>query len=438
MAIFHLSVKPVQRSKGRSAVSAGAYRSGEKLKDERQNKTFNYSEKKDIIHTEIIGWNGSRSELWNAAEMAENRKDSTTAREYEVALPLELSAENRQELALDFGKWLNEKYDCAVDVCLHAGHDSDQPHAHILTTTRAVDGDHLADKKLSREWSDSKRKKEGLVTRKVDLADVRKQWEAMVNTSLENNHISERVDHRSYKDRGLDLIPQPKMGPAASAIEKKGTRTRLGDGARDAKSHNAEIIDLAKRRDEKIIAAPAMSLSEKSDAIIKAIELRKRQTLQINDRKQEMMQRLSILKKTDYVNAEIPDYLADDRNVAIDRTTEARKILHESGNPIDRYFNKKQLAREEVKLNSISAEIKRDYGSEIRKSVTQAKKEIRYLQKGIEKRTDAVHKLDNNVEKLKAKLSTNEREKALQRRQEPALGSRISKHDRQNENGFGR
>lgn len=137
MVIFHFQANVIQRSKGRSAVAAAAYRAGIELMDERTGLSFDYSKKCGIGETFIIGWSGSRSELWNAAEAAEKRKDSTTAREYVVALPKELDPMDRQALARQLAELINDRYGVVVDVCLH-GVDSVNPHAHLLTTTREM------------------------------------------------------------------------------------------------------------------------------------------------------------------------------------------------------------------------------------------------------------------------------------------------------------
>lgn len=137
MAIFYFQARVVQRSKGHSAVAKAAYLAGVKLKNERTGLTYNHTNKMDIDCTFLFGWSGNREELWNMVEAAENRKDSTVAREYVVALPAELSIVQRQVLAIKLAKKIHDRYGVAVDLCLH-GANSENPHAHILTTTREV------------------------------------------------------------------------------------------------------------------------------------------------------------------------------------------------------------------------------------------------------------------------------------------------------------
>lgn len=234
MAIFHLSVKAVQRSKGRSAVAAAAYRSGEKMLDERQKLEHDYTRKQGIEHTEIITPTGeavSREQLWNFAEAAENRKDGTTAKEYELALPSELTAGERQELAAEFGKYLAERHGCAVDIAIHAPHRQgagENHHAHILTTTRIFEHGALG-AKCDKELSDRDRKKKGLEGRKVEVSHARETWAALVNSALERGGHEARVDHRTLEAQGVDRIAQIHMGVAATAMERRGIQTERGD-----------------------------------------------------------------------------------------------------------------------------------------------------------------------------------------------------------------
>ena len=151
MAIYHLSVKPISRSAGRSATAAAAYRAGVEIADERTGEVHDYRRKGGVESADIVlpdgapEWATNRGALWNAAEKAEKRKDACVAREYEVALPAELSPAERRRLALDFAQEMANREGCAVDVAIHApGKEGDERnhHAHILRTTRkvAIDG----------------------------------------------------------------------------------------------------------------------------------------------------------------------------------------------------------------------------------------------------------------------------------------------------------
>src|SRR5476649_2873948 len=141
MAIYHLSVKAVSRSAGRSATAAAAYRAGCEIVDQRTGEIHDYTRKGGVKSADIIlpdgapEWATDRAALWNAAEAAERRKDACVAREFEVALPDELSPAERRRLAVDFAKEMANREGCAVDVAIHAPGkegDSRNHHAHIL------------------------------------------------------------------------------------------------------------------------------------------------------------------------------------------------------------------------------------------------------------------------------------------------------------------
>lgn len=259
MAIYHLSVKPVQRSKGRSSTAAAAYRAGCEIEGKRTGLKHDYTKKQGVEHTEIITPDGvdipSRSDLWNLAEAAEKRKDGCTAREYEVNLPYELDEKQRTELAQDFCKQLAKIHGIAVDLCIHkptdkeiaAGADARNHHAHILTTTRKITNEGLTDKA---DIEKSGRK------RKDDLKNTRELWAVTANKHFEMAGLAERIDSRSLKDQGSALKPTIKMGKVATQMERdplytpKGKEPRpkyntfKGDINRAIKSDNDQIKTL--------------------------------------------------------------------------------------------------------------------------------------------------------------------------------------------------
>ncbi len=251
MAIYHLSMKPVSRASGRSAVASMAYRAGEKLTNERDGITHDYTAKQGVEHAEIVlpegvnaDWARDRSDLWNAAEFAEKRKDARVAREFEVALPHELSAEQRLEATREMAQDLANRYGAAVDFAIHAPHDASDVrnhHAHILMTTRQVTEDGLGDKTyLEREnkWLLSN----GLATTDMQLRDIRQTWEGIANERLAMAGLDIRIDHRSHMERGLEISPTEHMGVHASQMERRGLdvgRTRLDE---EAAQRNADLI----------------------------------------------------------------------------------------------------------------------------------------------------------------------------------------------------
>ena len=269
VAIYHLSVKAVSRSSGRSAPAAAAYRTGERIVNERDGVTHDYSRRTGVEQSFIIAppsaeWAHDRSALWNAAEAAEKRKDAKVAREYEVALPAELSAKGRADLARAFAAEIVERYGVAADVAIHApGKDGDirNHHAHILTTTRTVGADGLGVKTRQLDQS---------TTASVEVEQLRDVWAGLSNRALEREGVGERVDHRSLAaqreaamERAQDQArPEPErqvaerqaqdlnrepgvhLGPAASALERRGEGSERGQEMRAVQGRNEERAGL--------------------------------------------------------------------------------------------------------------------------------------------------------------------------------------------------
>jgi ATP-dependent exoDNAse (exonuclease V) alpha subunit len=270
MAIYHLSVKPISRAGGRSATAAAAYRSGELVHDLTSDEVFDYTRKRGVEHSEIvlsaaaaradINWARDREALWNAAEIAEVRKDARVAREYEVALPHELNRGQRVELVRAFAGELANRYGVAVDFSIHLPHrsgDDRNHHAHIMTTTREVTATGLGPK-AAVEWSDTDRRKKGLEPAKTEVKAIRERWAALTNEHLLERGIEVRVDHRSLQEQGIDREPQSHLGPAVSGMERRGMETEVGKriywemqaAAQARLERAAEIGKLAREREQ--------------------------------------------------------------------------------------------------------------------------------------------------------------------------------------------
>lgn len=264
MAIFHCQTTPLSRSSGRSAVAAAAYRSGSELVDERTGQVHDYTRKAGVADTLMVMPEGApamtRSELWNAAESAEKRKDARTAREWVVALPAELSAEQRKELVATFARGLAGRYGVAVDVAIHQpGAEGDQRnhHAHVLCTTRQVGPQGLGDK-ATLELSDKARRERGLGAAADEVKAVREFWSGIANRALEQAGHEARIDHRSLEAQGIDRAPTTHLGPVASEMERRGRASDRGDVNRGIKAENAErarlgaeLIDLQAERQKR-------------------------------------------------------------------------------------------------------------------------------------------------------------------------------------------
>ena len=224
MAIFHLSVKTISRSAGRTATAAAAYRAGVRITDERTGEIHDYGRKRGIESATLIvpdnapEWARDRHLLWNAAEQAERRRNSTVAREFEIALPAELSPEGRAELAHDFARRIVKTHRCAADVCIHApsrGGDQRNYHAHILLTTRRLGPDGLAEK--TREMDDQ--------TTGPELVKLwRETFAVLQNAWLQRAGLASRVDHRTLEAQRIERPATRHLGPAATGFERKTGR----------------------------------------------------------------------------------------------------------------------------------------------------------------------------------------------------------------------
>ena len=235
MASYHLSVKTIKRSAGRTATAAAAYRVGERIECQREGRIHDYTRKQGIEETFIIApdnapdWAQDRAALWNAAEASETRSNSVTAREWELSLPFEISAEVRSQITREFAEQLVSRYGVAVDVAIHAPNregDQRNHHAHVLTSTRKLEAEGFTAKT---RVLDSAR------TGGAEIDQMRGVWAELQNRALERAGEVERVDHRSLEkqretalDRGdilsadeLDRDPELKLGPAANSMERR-------------------------------------------------------------------------------------------------------------------------------------------------------------------------------------------------------------------------
>ena len=309
MAIYHLEAKVVSRGAGRSAVAASAYLSCSRLYNDYDGIQHDYTKKQGLVWQEVFlpeyapqEWQG-REKLWNAVEEVETVKDSRLAREFVVALPIELSREQQIELLQDF---IREQF-VSDGMCADAAiHDTDghNPHAHILLTVRPLDEQGKWQYKTEKEYlcmrngeecgftaaefqtaqnegwekqypyKDGKKKVymtpsaaevQGFVradkhpksTRygrqnpvserwnsEEQLVTWRAAWADVSNRYLERAGREERIDHRSNAARGLDEIPTIHEGVAAQALERKGIISDRCEINRQIKADNALLREL--------------------------------------------------------------------------------------------------------------------------------------------------------------------------------------------------
>lgn len=251
MAIYHFSAKVISRAVGSSAVAAAAYRSADRLHDERLGRSHDFSNKAGVVHSEVLLPEGAderwldREQLWNDVEAVELRKDAQLAREVEFAIPREMTQEQGIELARDFVQAEFVDRGMIADLNVHWDIGADglaKPHAHVMLTMREIkigeDGSAEFGAKV-RDWN-----------RTELLTHWREAWADHVNERLATLDIDARVDHRTLEAQGIDLDPQHKIGPAASRMAAEGL---------DA-DRLAEHIEIARTNGERIIANPGIAL----------------------------------------------------------------------------------------------------------------------------------------------------------------------------------
>jgi Ti-type conjugative transfer relaxase TraA len=255
MAIYHLHVKVIGRKSGSSAVASAAYRSSARLRDERLDRSHDFSGKRGVVHSEVMlpenapeAWR-DRERLWNDVEAFEVRKDAQLAREVEFAIPRELSQAQGIELARDFARSEFVALGMIADLNVHWDIGEDglaKPHAHVMLTMRqvSVNGDENGFGPKVRDWN-----------RTEMVERWRERWAELANERLAELDIDARIDHRSLEAQGIALEPQSQIGAPAKRIEGRSIE---GEGA---EADRAELHhEIARNNGARIIADPSLGL----------------------------------------------------------------------------------------------------------------------------------------------------------------------------------
>jgi len=246
MAIYHFSAKVISRANGSSAVASAAYRSASELHDERLGRDHNFSNKAGVIHSEVMLPQGApkrlndRTVLWNEVEAGEKRKDAQLAREVEFSIPREMNEKQGVALARDFVTEQFVKRGMVADLNVHwdkAKDGNPKPHAHVMLSMRDVGPEGFGQK--NRDWNSGEL-----------LQGWREAWAAHVNERMAELGLEGRIDHRSHADRGIELEPQHKIGPAGMR------RLERGEDAERADDHRR----IARENGEKIVGNPRIAL----------------------------------------------------------------------------------------------------------------------------------------------------------------------------------
>ncbi|WFE75905.1 MobA/MobL family protein [Roseinatronobacter sp. S2] len=238
-AAAHHKIQAIKRSAGRSAVAAAAYRHNARMTDERTGLAHDFTRKGDLVAEGVIGWTDTPETLWNAAEAAENRKNSITAREIVLALPHELDLATQEKLLNGHCLMMRDRYGVACSWVVHDPKTTPEPttanhlmmttanttpgckkntHAHVMITSRQVGADGAFGKKT--------RILDDRTTGSKEFEHMREAWAKRANAALKKAGVEEMIDHRSLSRRAEagdapEQEPQRHLGPRLVAVARK-------------------------------------------------------------------------------------------------------------------------------------------------------------------------------------------------------------------------
>ncbi|MBO3731096.1 MobA/MobL family protein [Lactobacillus paragasseri] len=241
MAIFHMSFSNISAGKGRSAIASAAYRSGEKLFDQKEGRSYFYA--RSVMPESFIltpknapAWASDREKLWNEVERKDRRANSRYAKEFNVALPVELSEDEQKELLT---KYVQENFvdeGMVADVAIHRDHP-DNPHAHVMLTNRPFNPDgtwglkskreNILDENGNKTYTGNSRfprsRKVWLVDwdKKEKITEWRHNWAVSVNQVLEQKNIPDRISEKSFIEQGIADTPMQHEGINSKRYERK-------------------------------------------------------------------------------------------------------------------------------------------------------------------------------------------------------------------------
>ena len=261
MAIFHMSFSNISAGKGRSAIASAAYRSGEKLFDDKEGRNYFYA--RTVMPESFIltpqnapEWASDREQLWNEVEKKDRKSNSRYAKEFNVALPVELNEDEQKELLT---KYVQENFvdqGMVADVAIHRDHP-DNPHAHVMLTNRPFNPDgtwglkskreNILDENGNKIYTGNSRfpksRKVWLVDwdKKEKIDQWRHNWAVSVNQVLEQKNTPDRISEKSFADQGIDEVATQHEGINSKRHERKEFNQQVKEQRRaQAKYHNLD------------------------------------------------------------------------------------------------------------------------------------------------------------------------------------------------------
>ncbi|GMA70878.1 nickase [Leuconostoc litchii] len=264
MAIFHMNFTNISAGKGRSAIASASYRSGEKLYSEMEDKCYFYV--RDILPESFIlapehapVWANNREKLWNEVETKDRKVNSRYAKEFNVALPIELNEQEQKELLITYVQenFVNEGM--VADVAIHRDHPGN-PHAHVMLTNRPFNDDGTWGNKSKKEYildeqghktytgtsKYPKSRKIWLVDwdKKGKVEEWRQAWAKSVNRVFEQKNMPDRISEKTLEEQGIDRTATQHVGVSGKRHEREKFNQQVFD-------HDKHVAQL-KNVDEKI------------------------------------------------------------------------------------------------------------------------------------------------------------------------------------------
>lgn len=261
MAIFHMSFSNISAGKGRSAIASAAYRSGEKIFDDQEGRHYFYA--RSVMPESFIltpknapAWASDREKLWNEVERKDRRANSRYAKEFNVALPVELSEDEQKELLT---KYVQENFvdeGMVADVAIHRDHP-DNPHAHVMLTNRPFNPDgtwgikskkqYILDENGNKMYTGTSKYPKSRKILMVDwdkkekIIEWRHNWAVSVNQVLEQKNIPDRISEKSFENQGIDEIPTQHEGINSKRHERRKFNQQVSaQRSAQAKYHNLD------------------------------------------------------------------------------------------------------------------------------------------------------------------------------------------------------
>lgn len=305
---MHLSFQNISSGSGRSAIASASYRSGEKLFSEKEDRNYFYSrdikpETFILVPNNAPEWARDRERLWNEVESVENKANSRYAKEFNVALPIELSDDEQRELLT---KYVQENFvesGMVADVAIHRDHKGN-PHAHVMLTNRPFNPDgtwgvkskkeYILDENGNKMYTGTSRypKSRKVLTtdwdKKEKINEWRANWAKSVNRVLEEKNLPDRISEKTLEEQGIKEEPTKHEGRSRYADECRKNNEQIRR-RREARKDGQLLDDKIKNQRHLSILQNRLSFDEKHLVANLSKELQTFVSLESLDDKQRML-----------------------------------------------------------------------------------------------------------------------------------------------------